>query len=965
MKIRHELVAGFTTVVLLVTAVGIVSLLQLHRMAQPLRQDIPEAVAAAARSERQDSLAQLIRYYDEVLTQSARNFAFTDDPKWQQRYQDAEPKLDAAIKEALRDGDENDRGLFASIDKANLALVGMEYRSMELVHAGRAKEAVAVLDSREYWDQKTIYQKGLTDYAQRRAHASDDALDASAERIQSASRLAQRLLRASIPSVLGVVIAAVLLSTAIGLVISRSISRPLKQLRMAAVAIGRGDLNVVIGVPSDDEMGQLAGSFREMAANLRDTTASIDSLNREIAERQRTQAELLAVNNVLASEITRREQAQAEQQASEEKFRVLFEVSSDAIMTLEPPTWRFTSGNPTTVKMFQARDEAQFVTKGPGEVSPEFQPDGTRSDDKAKAMILKAMQEGSNFFEWDHRRLEGEVFPTTVLLTRVALGERVFLQATVRDVTDAKKVERRLAYLASFPERNASPILELDLEGNVRYANPAALSLFPDLSERGAAHPWLADWATVAGPFRAGQTDIGVRDITVGERSYEQRFRYFAADRFVRMYAADITERRAAAEHIRQNSQIQATLNGLLGLSLEDLTMEEMLKQAIDHITSTAGFALESKGAMFLTDDKQEALVMTAQRGMGAPLLTMCARVPFGRCTCGRAALSGEVEFVDCVDERHENTFEGIHPHGHYCVPILSGGRVLGVINTYVKQGHLRRQEEEDFLQAAAAVLAGVIERKKAEEQQTQLLQKLSEINQELQDFAHIVSHDLKAPLRAIRTLADWLSADYQDQLDEQGKENLRLLGSRVDRMQNLIDGVLQYSRVGHTEQGAAPVDLGRIVPEIIENLGAPEHISIRVASGLPTVEADATRITQVFQNLLSNAIKYMDKPEGDIAVGCVEEEGFWKFSVCDNGPGIEEKHFERIFKLFQTLAPRDSNESTGVGLTITKKIVEMYGGRIWVESEVGKGSTFFFTLPRQRREVSDAPVRTDTACTL
>ena len=191
------------------------------------------------------------------------------------------------------------------------------------------------------------------------------------------------------------------------------------------------------------------------------------------------------------------------------------------------------------------------------------------------------------------------------------------------------------------------------------------------------------------------------------------------------------------------------------------------------------------------------------------------------------------------------------------------------------------------------------------------------------------------------------------------------MLGSRVDRMQNLIDGVLQYSRIGRTEQGTAPVDLGRIVPEIIANLGVPEHILIQIEPDLPTIEGDVTRITQVFQNLLSNAIKYMDKPQGNITVGCVEEDGFWKFSVRDNGPGIEERHFERIFKLFQTLAPRDSQESTGVGLTIAKKIVEMYGGKIWVESEVGKGSTFFFTLPRRRMEVSDAEVKMDSACTV
>jgi PAS domain S-box-containing protein len=257
------------------------------------------------------------------------------------------------------------------------------------------------------------------------------------------------------------------------------------------------------------------------------------------------------------------------------------------------------------------------------------------------------------------------------------------------------------------------------------------------------------------------------------------------------------------------------------------------------------------------------------------------------------------------------------------------------------------------------AVATDITERRQAEEKQSRLIQKLSDVNQELRDFAYVISHDLKAPLRAIQTIADWLRADYADRLDAEGKEHLTLLTNRVNRMQSLIDGVLQYSRIGRTEQGTVPVDLGRVVPEIIENLDAPEHIALRIESDLPTVDADPTRITQVFQNLLSNAIKYMDKPQGDIVIGCTEEGNFWRFRVSDNGPGIEAKDFERIFKLFQTLTRRDDSESTGIGLTIAKKIVELYGGRIWVESEVGQGTTFFFTFPKRNATVGTETLQT------
>ena len=243
--------------------------------------------------------------------------------------------------------------------------------------------------------------------------------------------------------------------------------------------------------------------------------------------------------------------------------------------------------------------------------------------------------------------------------------------------------------------------------------------------------------------------------------------------------------------------------------------------------------------------------------------------------------------------------------------------------------------------------LRDITERKSGEKKQAELLQQLENVNKELKDFAHIVSHDLKAPLRGVKSLVDWIVTDYADKLDEEAREQMRLLTSRVNRMQTLIDGVLQYSRIGRTEEGQVEVNLNDLVPTLIDMISAPEHITVTVENELPTIHGEQTRIGQVFQNLLSNAVKYMDKPEGHIRVGCADSGDSWTFSVADNGPGIPEQHYERIFKIFQTLAPRDQYESTGIGLTLVKKIVEMYGGRIWLTSEVGKGTTFYFTYAK------------------
>ncbi len=237
-------------------------------------------------------------------------------------------------------------------------------------------------------------------------------------------------------------------------------------------------------------------------------------------------------------------------------------------------------------------------------------------------------------------------------------------------------------------------------------------------------------------------------------------------------------------------------------------------------------------------------------------------------------------------------------------------------------------------------------ERKRSEMRQAELLTEVATANQELKDFAYIISHDLKAPLRGISSIAGWLSQDYADMLGDEGKEMLQLMSGRVRRMSDLIDGVLQYSRLGHVREEKREINLNTLVLEIIDLLAAPVGIKIAIATDLPTIEAEQTRIQQVFQNLISNAIKYMDKPSGEIRIGHTLKDGFWEFYVSDTGIGIEDRYFDKVFQIFQTLYPPDQSDSTGVGLAIVKKVIEMYGGQIWVTSEINIGSTFWFTIP-------------------
>jgi PAS domain S-box-containing protein len=252
-----------------------------------------------------------------------------------------------------------------------------------------------------------------------------------------------------------------------------------------------------------------------------------------------------------------------------------------------------------------------------------------------------------------------------------------------------------------------------------------------------------------------------------------------------------------------------------------------------------------------------------------------------------------------------------------------------------------------------------VTERKQAELKQDALLKQVESANQELKDFAYVVSHDLKAPLRAIRTLAEWMTTDYGDRLGTEGQEQLRLLVGRAMRMQGLIDGILEYSRIGRVREQLTPVDLNTLVADVIDDLAPPETFAISVEGPLPTVHGEPTRLRQLFQNLLSNAMKYNDKERGTVRISPNDRQDFWEFSVADNGMGIAPEHFQRVFQIFQTLTPRDKSESTGVGLTVAKKIVECHGGRIWLDSKVGEGTVFYFTLPKGNTEIDnehDAP---------
>ncbi len=268
-----------------------------------------------------------------------------------------------------------------------------------------------------------------------------------------------------------------------------------------------------------------------------------------------------------------------------------------------------------------------------------------------------------------------------------------------------------------------------------------------------------------------------------------------------------------------------------------------------------------------------------------------------------------------------------------------SEGEVLGTSGTL--NDITERQQNEAILQAKADELAQI---------NTILLATTAQLekrNQELDQFAYVTSHDLKAPLRAIANLSQWIEEDLEEFLTEDTKHQMDLLRGRVHRMEALINGLLQYSRVGRIQGRKERVVVGEILEEVIDFLAPPPEFQITITSEMPTLQTERLPLQQVFTNLIGNAIKHHPSDQGKVQISVTDQGKFYEFVVEDDGSGIAPQYHDKVFVIFQTLEARDKTENTGIGLSIVKKAVEAQGGTIKVESQLGEGTIFRFTWPK------------------
>lgn len=284
--------------------------------------------------------------------------------------------------------------------------------------------------------------------------------------------------------------------------------------------------------------------------------------------------------------------------------------------------------------------------------------------------------------------------------------------------------------------------------------------------------------------------------------------------------------------------------------------------------------------------------------------------------------------------------------------------RIAGKSDSYEievlnKQGELRhwlisgapRYDDTKNVVGSIGIHLDITDQKQLELQKEKLLEELEKSNEGLQEYAHIVSHDLKSPLRSISALASWLTEDYHDKIDDNGKFNLQQIQEKIEGMDRLIDGILKYSSIKDTTLDNTLVDVNEIIAEIREIIFVPQNVNIIIMNPLPKIKVDRTKIYQLFQNLISNAVVNIEREDGLVKISSKENKSHWEFSVKDNGIGIAKEYHEKIFKVFQSIGHNE--RSTGIGLSIVKKIVDLYHGKIWLESEVGQGTTFYFSLKK------------------
>ena len=411
----------------------------------------------------------------------------------------------------------------------------------------------------------------------------------------------------------------------------------------------------------------------------------------------------------------------------------------------------------------------------------------------------------------------------------------------------------------------------------------------------------------------------------------------------------DITKRKEVEAKIELNYNIQKVTNSILKISLEPLSLAEQFDRILDLILNVPNLSLQSKGAIFLKDPAAEVLVLKAHHGFVKPNFPPCNAVPFGHCFCGKAAEQAELMYVGDRECVHESNDAEILPHGHYCVPIMSGKKLHGLLNVYLQEGHERSSREEDFLTSVASTLATIIERDQMERERKGLQRQLAQAGKlaALGRFTANIAHEIRNPLTSVGGFARRLDKTIPE--DTKEKEYTRIIIAETTRLEKILKNILSFSREG--TPNPTENDLVEVLEQVVlmnEELFKEKSIGIkRNFADLPPFSFDRDMIIEALENIFLNAVDSMSGG-GSLSITTEKKAGPENpkvvIKIQDTGSGISAEQMEMIFEPFYTT--KAAEQGTGLGLSITRKILETMDGTVEIESEVGKGSVVILTLP-------------------
>lgn len=500
--------------------------------------------------------------------------------------------------------------------------------------------------------------------------------------------------------------------------------------------------------------------------------------------------------------------------------------------------------------------------------------------------------------------------------------------------------------LASFPEMNPNPVMEVDEKGFVNYVNPAAKKLFPDIEAKGSKHPWLEGLDSTLTLSSTTEKTSYSREVKVDNSWYQQTIRYIPTNRHIQIFGFNISKHK----HIEELYKALSNINIVIHSTLEfDSIMRKVVVLAAKAIgcdtaaislrkgdrwvvTYVYGFPKELIGSVMQDAEEKHAILVIETK---------------------KSVAINDAWSDDRVNREHMKKY-GIR--SVLVIPLLSKDKPIGVLLLNFHSIHVAFTESQlDFADNLAASISFALENSRLFQEQKQgkeTLEKavddLARSNAELEQFAYAASHDLQEPLRGIAGFAGLLERRYKGKLDGKADEFIDYIIDDTKRMQMLIKGLLEYSRISAKGIVFRPVNCSVALEQAIYSLRASiaESGAEVTYDPLPMVMGDESQLSRVFQNLIGNAIKFHSKDPLKIHITAERKENEWIFSVRDNGIGIESQYKKRIFVIFQRLHAKGQYPGTGLGLTVCKNILERHGGRIWVESEIGKGSIFYFTIP-------------------